>query len=707
LVTNWKATPPSLVYTPLEATSERIGDDSLWPDRWIALVSSVPEVLREQLFAKLCDEDSERVDERGPRAVLAATGDSELIGRAFEALCKLRRERASEADGTGRKRYALATRLEDLIRATRPSVAVAGTLARLSATPGIVELEVVIELFGRANLDDPDLKGQLGTDVRQGLRRYLKDSLTLALAQDDFGGGLKAGVALALARVGEPSDMSDLERLIEADIARVRRGHAARLRHERSAMADGAAMRWSHWYVRSIALLDPQRAEDVLSELLAEIEYEDEVAKALVRMARIDTPGRRIGLGTPDYSVVWDVREGRQATGFEEGRRRRVATAIKELIAKMMKAGSQSPDPDSFNGRLKALAAAMSGVDSRESVNSVMEILALPGKWDGWTRVEAMEKLVLGGARVDARAALRVLDPTIEDSQSRSLHDEQARYLLRRCLSVLPFADPSSVGVGRIKEIVSTTRLAPYELREIVTALGQSRGDDALDLLLEVATTATTGFRSFATEWIDAMAALDTPDAKRGLLGFVDPDIGHRGVEQHLEHHHRERLAARIAHLAQQETAVRDRLTLLCSRQLPSAMRLMLAEVLALLGTQEAMIAGLDLIQDEAKPAVPHGLMRGIENVFLERRPYGSSEGFYSLKPRSGNDIRARLLTLILDDKSRSRSAWALLGQIESWRLEYGRPPSEPRHPALDSGKPWPPIELAAESEGPGVQEGS
>jgi hypothetical protein len=131
-------------------------------------------------------------------------------------------------------------------------------------------------------------------------------------------------------------------------------------------------------------------------------------------------------------------------------------------------------------------------------------------------------------------------------------------------------------------------------------------------------------------------------------------------------------------------------------------MRLMLAEVLALLGTQEAMIAGLDLIQDEAKPAVPHGLMRGIENVFLERRLTAVRKG-YCLKPRRGNDIRARLPTLILDDKSRSRSAWALLGQIESWRLEYGRPPNEPRHPALDSGKPWPPIELAAESEGAGA----
>jgi hypothetical protein len=249
--------------------------------------------------------------------------------------------------------------------------------------------------------------------------------------------------------------------------------------------------------------------------------------------------------------------------------------------------------------------------------------------------------------------------------------------------------------------------LAPYELREIVTALGHSRCDDALDLLWELAIAATTAFRSFATEWIDALAALGTPDSKRGLLGFVDPDIGHRGVALHLEHHHRERLAARIAHIAQREPAIADRLTSLCSRQLPSAMRLMLAEVLARSGTEDAMIAGLDLIHDEADPPVPRGLMRGLENVFLERRPYGSSESVYSLQPRSGNDIRSRLLTIVLNDNGRRRSAWALLGQVESWRVEYGRPASEPRHPGLDSGTPWPPIELASEIERNGGRRGN
>ena len=31
-----------------------------------------------------------------------------------------------------------------------------------------------------------------------------------------------------------------------------------------------------------------------------------------------------------------------------------------------------------------------------------------------------------------------------------------------------------------------------------------------------------------------------------------------------------------------------------------------------------------------------------------------------------------------------------LLGHIEVWRLEYGRPTDEPRHPAIESGFPWP-----------------
>ena len=123
-------------------------------------------------------------------------------------------------------------------------------------------------------------------------------------------------------------------------------------------------------------------------------------------------------------------------------------------------------------------------------------------------------------------------------------------------------------------------------------------------------------------------------------------------------------------------------------------MRLMLAHVITRLETAEAMFAGLDLINDQAHPMVPHELLRGLESVFLEQRPFRDSGPAYTLEPCSAHEIKSRLASMVLNDNNRRRSAWNLLGQIELWRLEYGHPGTEQRHPALDSGIPWPPIEV-------------
>ena len=415
----------------------------------------------------------------------------------------------------------------------------------------------------------------------------------------------------------------------------------------------------------------------------------------MVQLAGTQNPERGLGFKAPDYRVVWEARAGRQPTGFDEDRRYRYAAAIKQRISTIMEDRSKSGDPDSFNGRLKGLAKTVAILDGRESAEFVMQILALPGDWDEWTRVDALEALLFSGARLGADAALSVLNPTIDHIRPRTVHDQQATYLLRRCLCLLAFLDPPSVGIARIKEIVVATRFPGYELREVVTALGQSRCNDALGFLLELATAGGNGLQGIAGEWIDALAALGTPESRQVLLNFVDPDIEHLAVEQHFEYHDRERLASHIVTIARVEPTVRDRLYLLCARQLSPAMRLLLADVVARLGTPDALVVGLDLIHDHANPPIPYELVRGLESFFLERRPYGDTGDVYTLEPRSANEIRGRLFEMVLNDDNRRRSAWVLLGQIESWRLEYGRPSSEPRHPAFDSGEPWPPLERA------------
>jgi len=54
--------------------------------------------------------------------------------------------------------------------------------------------------------------------------------------------------------------------------------------------------------------------------------------------------------------------------------------------------------------------------------------------------------------------------------------------------------------------------------------------------------------------------------------------------------------------------------------------------------------------------------------------------------------VRAKLFQMVLSDPTRRNAAFSILGQVEVWRIEHGRPDSEPRHPMIESGEPWPPI---------------
>ena len=112
------------------------------------------------------------------------------------------------------------------------------------------------------------------------------------------------------------------------------------------------------------------------------------------------------------------------------------------------------------------------------------------------------------------------------------------------------------------------------------------------------------------------------------------------------------------------------------------------------IGTPEAISAGLNLIDDHSNPPVPYEVWQQVEAAFVERQPYEKGQNIYTLVARSSNAIRAKLFELATKDECRKKSVFSLLGQIEEWRLEYGRPTGEPRHPALALGNPWPPIEL-------------
>jgi hypothetical protein len=54
-------------------------------------------------------------------------------------------------------------------------------------------------------------------------------------------------------------------------------------------------------------------------------------------------------------------------------------------------------DKRPFDHRLKILGGTVAALDARRSAKLILELMELPGRWDGWTRVGALENLLLSG----------------------------------------------------------------------------------------------------------------------------------------------------------------------------------------------------------------------------------------------------------------------------------------------------------------------
>jgi len=251
------------------------------------------------------------------------------------------------------------------------------------------------------------------------------------------------------------------------------------------------------------------------------------------------------------------------------------------------------------------------------------------------------------------------------------------------------FIDDPARGIEKMRQLISELRVYAHQLRAVVEAVGHCRCNEALPFLRELGSNKAHA-EQLGDAWINAVAAVDSHESRNLLLSFVDPALPSLPAE--VEFGWDDVLASRIYELVGRDRGIDQRLLQLCGAQLPSAKRLLLAKVIGRLGSLEAVLAGLSLIDDAANPPVPYEIRKQIEAAFVEQRPYGKSENTYTLEPRSSNAVRMKLLEMASIDERRKKSAFSILAQIEEWRLEYGRPSSEPRHPAIDSGQLWPPI---------------
>lgn len=646
---------------------------------WLPYATAIPDVIVEKYLKRIETEDLKNSRFEGMVAVITTRADATLAARVFAKLRELRRKMDAELGQRHEFEWQVMRQLEAVFRGLPDDVAAAGILSSVTSGDPL-DIKVVADLLSKVARSDMEPLRITDDDLKTRLRAYLKSSVEVVLHQDDFSGQEKANLASSIAQVGKPEDMADLLTLIRADIERMRRGRAARAAGDHGPLGNGGTMSYAGWHVAAIMHLDPVGAEQVLIGLLPEPEYLSDAAAAMARdfVPKPENSFER----TFRYDLMWAAREGRTPPPGGNQQRTRFAAALNAEIKRLREQDLEGKPA----AGLKELAKALAAIDGPGSVAAVLDVISMPGQWDQYVRLDAAERLLMTGVVLPATTAFALVDSILDRTEKWMQDSDQ--YLLRRVLALCPFIDDPAAGIAKMRDVLGKRRLWAYELRELVSALGESRADAAIDLLSELASDVQI-FEQCEDNFINAAAALDTPRSRELLLGFVDPAIGAIALTR--RPHHEDVLIARLTELAQHRTEVAARLQELCERDLPEPNRHFLSIVMDQLGTPEAHVANLNLI-DDAKPSpVPRGTWDQIKGAFVEQRPYGKNSNVFTQHARASNELRVRLFRMANEDEKRRGAAFMLLGQIEEWRLEYGRPADEPRHPDLASGQPWPP----------------
>jgi HEAT repeat protein len=537
------------------------------------------------------------------------------------------------------------------------------------------KFQVVVEVFGWVNADAEEQRSAMLESLRQSLRRYLKNGIAKLLADDLFDDSTRSYAAIALGRIGDAEDLADLRRMIEADIQRYR--------------TKPNPTTYANWYVRALLRLDVAAVDATLIDLLREEKYQGEASRGLLELAVPPNREDQVFANRTNYEAIWATRAGVRPPGFDPARAKRYAHPIAQRISDLKQESAGAANPQYFASRMKDLAVVLAGLDGRDSADFVIATLTPPGQWDAYPRMKGIRALLMSGATLSLDSMLAVLDPAIEYTLSRGLYNDQNLSLLVDCLELLPFSDNPAQAIARIEEVTARFPNRPYRFRDLVTAMGHTRSEAAVQFLLNLAR-GQDGVRNMEHTWIEALGRLNVPAARETLLSFIDPQIPSVGVSITFDHRSTESFASFVGEWARHDPALKRRLVALSVGTLTPTQRQLLSAIYGELGSDETRVAGVNLLQGAMWN---YGLQRDLEAQFLERRPYGRSGAFVPV-PRNAERARAELFRMVLDDPSRRKAAFAMLGQVEVWRIEHGRPSGEPRHPMIESGEPWPPLSI-------------
>jgi hypothetical protein len=293
-------------------------------------------------------------------------------------------------------------------------------------------------------------------------------------------------------------------------------------------------------------------------------------------------------------------------------------------------------------------------------------------------RAALLLSLVLSGEDIDIKLVADGIAETFEAAEKETwILTQSDAYQLRDWLRLLPFATPVTDLPAIVRGMPDAQR-HPRVLEEMVRGLGSSSSDDAEDVTFTLAADDPRLYQNHG--WRATALSFGTVSAARRLVdlnvsGALDgKSYDGWGLQREL--------SGLISEFPEVRKYVFDLLN-----DGPTTKQLgLLASAVAENPSTDGVLM---LIDFEMKTGRSFMARPAIESAVTQHVPAENWEGAYNIVPVAATELRRKLLAMT-GSGGKDDPAARCLNVMDKLRDEYGAPDSEPRHPDLSSGRPWP-----------------
>lgn len=293
-------------------------------------------------------------------------------------------------------------------------------------------------------------------------------------------------------------------------------------------------------------------------------------------------------------------------------------------------------------------------------------------------RSKLLFNLVLSGAEIDSKLVTEGIAETFEAAKKEPwiLMDSNA-YELHDWLNLLPFTN-------RLADILHVVRGMPDAQREprflegMVDAFAVTPSAGAEEALFELAEQDPRFYENF--HWRAAALKLGTASSAHRFVELTAKGVFNtKSVDSW-------RLSRELGALIAKHPAVRRQVYDLLNDDDWSPAQALLARAVSENPDGEGLLLLVDLENKQQRPMFD---WHTIEAVVTKHVPVENWSNAYNVVPVAAAELRQALLARTADGGPQDAAARCLTA-IDAIRDERGVPVSEPRHPDIASGKPWP-----------------